>query len=134
MLKFFPHHTGCVSKKTASALSQGQFVKLDTDTDYVITSTTQGDNAMIGTVLEDVSIPSGASFADVTVVVFGLGPVKLNGSISAGSWVQESTTAGRAEAIGAVGGTNYNAKAFLLEGGASGDVVTGLIMPSRPQG
>jgi hypothetical protein len=111
-----------VSKKTASALSKGSPVKLDTDADYVVTSTSSNDAAIFG-VLKDDSVAGGT----VEVIRLGVAPVKIKtaSGIAVGDFIMQSDTAGKAIEVAAVAGTNYFAFARVDEApGSNDDLVT----------
>jgi len=111
-----------VSKKTATALSKGAPVKLDTDAEYVVTSTSSNDAAIYG-VLKDDSVAGGT----VEVIRLGIAPVKIQtaASVAVGDFLMNGTAGGKAIEVAAVAGTNYFAFARVDEApSADGDLVT----------
>lgn len=121
-----------ITRRTATALSKGSPVKLGTDTDYVVTTTTAGDKAVIGVLAED-TVAGGTG----RVILMGLAQVKIAtaSGLAVGDFVQSSTTAGKAIEVGSTGGTNYNVIGkCMVAPGADNDLVTCLICPSVFQG
>lgn len=126
---------------TAATLKGAPVIINTAATDYVVTTTTANDGAVIGVLAEDCVLPpSGATYVMCEVIMFGVAPVRVNAAInqaavSAGAWLVASTTAGQAAAAAAVAGTNYPSFGKLIEpSAAAGDLVTAFIVPSRPQG
>jgi len=110
---------------SASAIAKGAPVKLDTDTDYVVTSTSSNDAAIIG-----VAADESAAGGSVDVIVFGVAPVAIQtaSGIAVGDYLMNGTSAGKAVEIGTTGGTNYHAFAkVLVAPAADNDLVTCLI-------
>lgn len=110
---------------TAAAIPKGSPVKLDTDSDYVVTSTSSNDAAIIG-----VTADESAAGGSVDVIHFGVAPVRVQtaSGVAVGNWLMQGTDAGEAIEIAAVAGTNYNAFAkVLVAPGADNDLVTCLI-------
>lgn len=120
-------------RKTATAIPRGAPVKLDsTNPEFVVTTTTANDPAIIGVTLED-SVAGGT----VDVCFYGVAPVRIAtaSGVVVGDLLMSSTTAGSAVEIGATAGTNYNAFAKVLTApSADGDLVSCLIGTSRAQG
>ena len=117
-----------ITRRTATALSKGSPVKLDTDTDYVVTTTTAADKACIGVLAED-TVAGGTG----RVIVLGIAQVKIAtaSGLAVGDMITSSTTAGKAIEAGSTGGTNYHALGkCLVAPGADNDLVTCLICPS----
>lgn len=117
-----------ITRRTASALSKGSPVKLDTDTDYVVTSTSAGDKAIIGVLAED-----SAAGGTARVIVMGIAPVKIKtaSGLAVGDLIMQSDTAGKAVEVGASAGTNYPAIGkVLVAPGADNDLVSCLICPA----
>lgn len=111
--------------RTATAIPKGSPVKLDTDTDYVVTSTTSNAADIIG-VTADLSAAGGT----VDVVVFGVVEVRVGtaASVAVGDFLMNGTGGGTAVEIGTTGGTNYHAFAkVLVAPSADGDRVTCLV-------
>lgn len=117
-----------ITRRTASALSKGSPVKLDTDTDYVVTSSSAGDKAIIGVLAED-TVAGGTG----RVIIMGLAQVKVKtaSGLAVGDLIMQSDTAGKVVEVGASAGTNYPAigKVFVAPG-ADNDLVTCLICPA----
>lgn len=118
---------------TAAAIPKGSPVKLDTDSDYVVTSTSSNDAAIIGVTAEE-----SAAGGSVDVIVFGVAPVAIQtaASVAVGDYLMNGTSAGKAVEIGTSGGTNYHAFAkVLVAPTADNDLVTCLINAAhRAQG
>lgn len=112
--------------RTAASIAKGAPVKLDSsDSDYVVTSTSSNDGAIIG-----VTADKSAAGGTVDVVVFGIAPVKVqtSASVAVGDYLMNGTEAGEAVEIGTSGGTNYHAFAkVLVAPGADNDLVTCLV-------
>lgn len=110
---------------TATAIAKGSPVKLSTDSDYVETSTSSNDAAIIG-----VTADESAAGGSVDVIVFGIAPVAIQtaSGIAVGDYLMNGTSAGKAVEIGTTGGTNYHAFAkVLVAPAADNDLVTCLI-------
>ena len=110
---------------TAAAIAKGSPVKLDTDTDYVVTSTTSNDPDIIG-----VTADESAAGGSVDVIVMGVAPVIVQtaSGVAVGNYLMNGTEAGKAVEIGTTAGTNYHALAkVLVAPGADDDLVTCLI-------
>lgn len=110
---------------TAAAIAKGSPVKLDTDTDYVVTSTTSNDPDIIG-----VTADESAAGGSVDVIVMGVAPVIVQtaSGVAVGNYLMNGTEAGKAVEIGTTAGTNYHAFAkVLVAPGADDDLVTCLI-------
>lgn len=118
---------------TATAIAKGSPVKLSTDSDYVETSTSSNDGAIIG-----VTADESAAGGSVDVIVFGIAPVQVQtaASVVVGDYLMNGTSAGKAVEIGTTGGTNYHAFAkVLVAPAADNDLVTCLINAAhRAQG
>lgn len=117
-----------ITRRTATALSKGSPVKLDSDPDYVVTSSSAGDKEIIGVLAEDT-----AAGGTGRVVVLGYAQVKIKtaSGLVAGDMIMQSDTAGKAVEVGASAGTNYPAIGkCVVAPGADNDLVTCLICPS----
>lgn len=128
----FLHQGVMIARRTATAIPKGSPVKLDTDPEFVVTSTSSGDAEIIGVTADD-SVAGGS----VNVVVLGIAPVKIQtaSGIAVGDFLMNGTSAGKAVEIGASAGTNYVAFAKVLRAPSNNDdLVTCIICPSRPQG
>ena len=117
-----------ITRRTATALSKGSPVKLDTDADYVVTSSSAGDAAILGVLAEDT-----AAGGTGRVIVMGFAQVKIKtaSGLAVGDLIMQSDTAGKAVEVGASAGTNYPAigKVFVAPG-SNDDLVTCLVCPS----
>lgn len=74
-----------------------------------------------------------AAGEEVRVMLSGITNVVLGGTVARGAFVTSDAN-GKAVAIGAVGGTNYNVIGKVLASGVANDIVPMLIERSRPQG
>lgn len=123
----------CTPFRTATAIPKGSPVKLDTDSDYVVTSTTSNDPAIIG-VTADLSAAGGT----VDVIHFGIAEVRVGtaASVAVGDYLMNGTGGGTAVEVGATAGTNYHGFAKVLVAPvADGDRVTCLVNAAhRAQG
>lgn len=70
---------------------------------------------------------------EVRLMLSGVSRVKLGGTVTRGNKLT-SDAAGKAVAIGAVAGTNYNSIGIALASGVADDIVPMLIAQTRPQG
>ena len=117
-----------ITRRTATALSKASPVKCDTDAEYVVTSTTSADKAILGVLAED-TVAEGTA----RVIVMGLAQVKIKtaSGLAVGDFIMQSDTAGKAIECSGSAGTNYAAigKCFVAPG-ADNDLVTCLISPS----
>lgn len=117
-----------INRRTATALSKGSPVKCDTDPEYVVTSSSSADKAILGVLAED-TVAGGIG----RVIVLGLCQVKIKtaSGLAVGDFIMQSDTAGKAVEVGASAGTNYTAIGkCLVAPGADDELVTCLISPS----
>lgn len=123
----------CTPFRTAAAIPKGSPVKLDTDSDFVVTSTSSNDAAIIGVTADD-----SAAGGTVDVIHYGVAPVRIQtaASVAVGDYLMNGTSAGKAVEIGTTGGTNYHGFARVLQApAADNDLVTCLINAAhRAQG
>lgn len=76
---------------------------------------------------------TGAAGDEVRLMLTGISRVKLGGTVTRGNKLTSDAN-GKAVAIGAVAGTNYNAIGIALASGAADDIIPMLIIQTRPQG
>lgn len=74
-----------------------------------------------------------AAGEEVRVMLSGITKVKLGGTVTRGGKLTSDAN-GKAVAIGATGGTNYNSIGIAMASGVADDIIPMLIVPTRPQG
>lgn len=117
-----------ITRRTAAIITKGSPVKFDTDTDYVVTSTSAGDKAIIG-IATETSVAGGT----VRVLMIGICgvTVKTASGLAVGDMIMQSDTAGKVVEVGASAGTNYPAIGkVLIAPGADNDRVSCLVCPA----
>lgn len=70
---------------------------------------------------------------EVRVMLNGITRVVLGGTVARGAKLTSDAN-GKAVAIGAVAGTNYNSIGVAMASGVANDIIPMLIVPTRPQG
>lgn len=109
------------------AITGKRIVKVGAADDAVLQATASTE-ALLGVAYEDA-----ASGARVEVDLLGLSTVKLGGTVARGDLLTSDAN-GKAVAIGAVGGTNYNSIGRAMASGVVDDEIEVMLVPSRPQG
>lgn len=70
---------------------------------------------------------------EVRLMLTGITRVKLGGTVTRGNKLTSDAN-GKAVAIGAVAGTNYNSIGIAMASGVADDIIPMLIAQTRPQG
>ena len=115
-------------KCTAAIATAFLIAKFGADDD-TLSQATASTESLIGVFQHTTS----AVGEEVRVMLDGISKVKLGGTVTRGDRLT-SDAAGKAVAIGAVAGTNYNSIGTALASGSSDDIIPALLNFNRPQG
>lgn len=116
------------AKCTAAIAVAFTICKFGADDDTVSVATASSED-LLG-VMQHTTVTAGD---EVRVMLEGISRVVLGGTVTRGGLVT-SDAAGKAVAVGAVGGTNYNAIGRVLASGVANDIVPVLLANQRVQG
>lgn len=115
-------------KCTAAIATAFLIAKFGADDD-TLSQATAATESLIGIFQHTTS----AANEEVRVALDGISKVKLGGTVTRGDRLT-SDAAGKAVAIGAVAGTNYNSIGTALASGVADDIIPVLLHFDRPQG
>ncbi len=117
------------SVKCTAAIATAYLIAIPGADDDTFSQATASTEALVG-VFQHTTLAAGD---EVRVMLSGISRVKLGGTVTRGGLLT-ADAAGKAVAIGAVAGTNYNSIGRALASGVADDIIPVLLNPGRPQG
>lgn len=115
-------------KCTAALATAFLIAKFGADDDTLSQATASTED-LVG-VFQHTTVAAGE---EVRVMLSGVSRIKLGGTVARGALLTSDAN-GKAVAIGAAPGTNYNSIGRALASGVADDIIPVLLAPSRPQG